>query len=193
MVSYSPVAASPPPKSTPTILRVVRKLFPAYFPFFRSCTKHRRSPTVGRPPPWMSCLGRHPNHQCERMIEFTIALAMRRCNPRVIPWPGALFLPTPATSLPRAAGSGVPAAAQPHAHVVSRTIWHGWPRSARPARQTGLIQANRGKILKEPLSVFNFTRRSFHLKETLQSSPLFYVLAPFLIRSLHLRSSHALL
>jgi hypothetical protein len=72
-----------------------------------------------------SCRSHRLKPQCKRMLEFTTSLDMRRCNPRMISWPGAQFRRSPATPPPRA---GASAAAQPHAGVAGRWIGHQRPR-----------------------------------------------------------------
>jgi hypothetical protein len=159
----------------------VRKQSLPSFISLPSCATRGRSPAAGPPPPSARSRDCHLTHLCKHMFEFAKSPATCRRFPHAFSWSercfGRRWRPSPS----RAAAAGASAAALALAGASSHWIERGWPRSNRPAGQTGHIPVNWGKKVKEPPSFFNFTCRSFHLNKPLQFGPKFYVLAPVLL------------
>jgi hypothetical protein len=84
------------------------------------------------------------------MFKFAKSPATRRHFPRAFSWPERCFGRRRRPPPPRIAAAGASAAALALAGAGSRWIGRGWPRSNRPAGQTGHILVNRGIKVKEP-------------------------------------------
>jgi hypothetical protein len=154
----------------------VRKQPSPSFSSLPSCAPCRRSPAGDRSPPSAPCRHRRLTHPCKHMFKFAKSPPTRRHFPHVFSWPERCFGRRRRPPPPRAAALAL-------AGAGSRWIGRRWPRSNRPAGQTGHIPVNWGIKVKEPPSprFFNFTCRSFHLERPLQFSPKFYVLVPVLL------------
>jgi hypothetical protein len=94
--------APPPPRSPPSIRPAVpprrcllhaeyhtevKSPIPRFFPRFPHRLRHSALAGVGRPPPAVEALIRHPSHLPVALVGFAVFLALRRARPHPKPWP----------------------------------------------------------------------------------------------------------